>query len=81
MNTIEYWFMRANSINLHVALPGPQDGKPTILFHGFPMPVLAGKSKYLQALIVGNKIVLTYSSYHYINARLRLPKIWPSNIT
>ena len=36
MNTIEYKFIRAGSINLHVAMAGPQDGEPVILLHGFP---------------------------------------------
>ncbi len=29
-------FIRANDINLHVAVAGPQDGTPVILVHGFP---------------------------------------------
>jgi len=36
MLEISYQIIRANNINLHVALAGPKDGNPVILLHGFP---------------------------------------------
>ncbi len=36
MSALTYQFIRANGINLHVALAGPKDGNPVILLHGFP---------------------------------------------
>ncbi len=36
MSALTYQFIRANGINLHVALSGPKDGNPVILLHGFP---------------------------------------------
>jgi len=36
MQDLTYQFIRANGINLHVALAGPKNGEPVILLHGFP---------------------------------------------
>jgi pimeloyl-ACP methyl ester carboxylesterase len=36
MSEITTQFIRANGINLHVALAGPRQGMPLILLHGFP---------------------------------------------
>jgi pimeloyl-ACP methyl ester carboxylesterase len=36
MEELTYRFIRANDVNLHVAVAGPQDGDPVILLHGFP---------------------------------------------
>jgi len=49
MNNIEYRFIRANSINLRVAMAGPQDGEPVILLHGFP-DASFGWEKQMKAL-------------------------------
>jgi epoxide hydrolase 4 len=36
MQELTYQIIRANSINLHVAIAGKPDGNPVILLHGFP---------------------------------------------
>jgi len=49
MSAITYTFIRANGINLHVALAGPRDGRPVILLHGFP-DASFGWNSQIQAL-------------------------------
>lgn len=49
MKNIETRFIRANGINLHVALAGPKGGNPVILLHGFP-DASFGWEKQIRAL-------------------------------
>jgi len=62
LSSLNYQFVKTNSINLNVAIAGPADGNPVILLHGFP-DASFGWEKQIAALAGAGFLAGTSSSF------------------